>query len=74
MLPPARAPLSRAARAGVVLVRLGVRLPPVRVVLLSLRRGRARVRAEPWAVKSLSADLNINVLNNSYNRMYLSAR
>ena len=28
---------------------------------------------KPWAVKSLSANLNINVLKNNYNRLYLSA-
>ena len=26
---------------------------------------------QPWAVKSSSADLNLDVLENSYNRMYI---
>jgi hypothetical protein len=28
---------------------------------------------QPWAVKSLSADIHLNVLNNSYDRIYLCA-
>ena len=34
------------------------------------RRVRGR-RAWPWAIKSVSANLNLNALKSSYNRMYL---
>ena len=27
--------------------------------------------AQPWAIKSLSADIHLNVLNSSYDRLYL---
>jgi hypothetical protein len=37
------------------------------------RSARLWHQVEPWAVKSLRADLNIDVLKNSY-RLYLRAR
>jgi hypothetical protein len=43
-----------------------------RVQGLGYRHGRLVAgAASPWASLPFSADLNINVLKNSYNRMYL---
>ena len=35
------------------------------------RPARAAAGGSPWAVKSLSADIYLNVFNNSYDRMYI---
>jgi hypothetical protein len=46
--------------------------PPVRTSPVVRRRWTAYLRRnQPWAVKSLSADLHLSVLNNSYDRTYL---
>ena len=69
-MPPGPSPKRRAAGEGLSLA--GAAIPEdVLAKIYNLLGARDLGRLQPRASLSLSADIHLNVLNNSYDRMYL---
>jgi hypothetical protein len=69
-MPPGPSPKGRAAGDGVSLA--GDAIPEdVLAKIYNLLGARDLGRLQPWASLPLSADVHLNVLNESYDRMHL---